>query len=210
MLVYVSGKYRGDVEENIANARKVAIALWEAAHAVICPHLNTFHMEVDCKLPDEGYIEGDLEMVARVDALVMVKGWQESKGANIEHAYALELGIPIYEFPNIPAKHNTELRCPKQSRAFLETVMKMYRTHLSKNSDYSPANILATGEVGLVTRLWDKIARLMNLQGFRFNVEFVSFESPKAPKHESIDDTLMDSAVYSVIGILLRAGLWGK
>src|SRR3990167_5863387 len=204
MLVYVSGKYTGDIDANIEAARRIAIQLLECGHAVICPHLNTQHFELDCKATYDDYIRGDLEMVARCDAMVMVPDWQNSNGAKIERDYAERLGIPVYEFPNVPDKHPTEKRCPEQARAFLETVMQMYRVHLSKNADYSPANILATGEIGLVTRLWDKVARLMNLQGFRFRVEYEGLELPKEPKHESINDTLMDAAVYSVIGLLLR------
>lgn len=210
MLIYVSGKYSGDIAKNIAEARKVAIRLWEKGHAVLCPHLNTQHFEMDCNAEYDDYVNGDLEMVVRCDAMVMIPGWEDSRGAVIEKIYAESLGIPIYNFPDTPEKNLTEQRCPKQSRAFLETVMQMYRVHLAKNADYSPANILATGQIGLVTRLWDKIARLMNLQGFRFKVEYVGLEIPKQPKHESIDDTLMDAAVYSVIGILLRRDSWGK
>jgi hypothetical protein len=210
MLVYVSGRYTGTIDANIQAARAVAIALWEHGHTALCPHLNTQHFEQDCKASYEDYIRGDLEMVARCDALVMVAGWEESNGAKIERDYALGLGIPVFQYPEMPENNLTEQRCPKQSRAFLELVMQMYRVHLAKNADYSPANILATGEIGLTTRLWDKVARLMNLQGFRFKVEYEGLVLPKAPKHESIDDTLQDAAVYAVIGLLLRRGLWGK
>lgn len=86
----------------------------------------------------------------------------------------------------------------------------MYRTHLSKNEDYSPASILGTGEIGLVTRLWDKVARLMNLTGFKVEISQAVFKAPIEPKHESVDDTLQDAAVYSVIGLLLHQGVWGK
>ncbi|MEM9451080.1 MAG: hypothetical protein AAGA75_21440, partial [Cyanobacteria bacterium P01_E01_bin.6] len=62
----------------------------------------------------------------------------------------------------------------------------------------------------LVTRLWDKIARLMNLYGFDLTVKQASFSGAKTPNHESIDDTMMDAAVYSIIGMLLRDNKWGK
>ena len=210
MVVYLAGKYSGDIDANIAAARKVAIDLWERGYAVICPHLNTAHFEVDCKATYDDYITGDLHIISRCDVVVMLPGWKDSKGANLEHAHATEMGIPIYEYPNIPDLHPTEVKCPRQSRAFLREIMKMWRTHLDKNADYSPANILATGELGLVTRLWDKTARLLNLYGFRFTVEKGSYDQPKAPKYESIEDTLRDSAVYSVIGLLLRRDEWGN
>ena len=216
MLVYVSGKYSGDsheeISDNILKARKVAIELWEQGHAVICPHLNTSHMEVDCHIHYDNYIEGDLMMIARCDAMVMLSGWEDSQGAVIEKGYAENLRIPIYYEDSIPSLHVTEVRCPEQAKAFAEILGVMYRTHLDKNADYSPANILGTGDVGLITRLWDKIARILNLSGFQFEIkpESVRFVSPKEPKNESLDDSFMDAAVYTIIGILLRQGKWGR
>jgi hypothetical protein len=211
MLIYVAGKYTGNVDENIAAARQVAIALWEKGHAVICPHLNTAHMEKDCKVSWEDYLKGDFNMISRCDALVMLENWKDSRGATMEAAYATSLGIPIYYAPDLPELHRTETTSPVQCEAFRETVGKMYRTHLSKNADYSPANILLTGETGLVTRLWDKTARLLNLTGFKFQyLMHEGIDPPRQPKHEAIDDTYQDMAVYAVIGLLLRKGQWGR
>jgi uncharacterized protein DUF4406 len=211
MLIYVAGKYSGDIDANIAAARQVAIALWEKGHAVICPHLNSAHMEQDCKATWQDYLDGDMNMVSRCDALVMLEGWQDSKGANMEHEYATSLGMPIYYAPDLPELHPTEVMSPNQCKGFRELVGKMYRTHFSKNADYSPANILLTGETGLVTRLWDKTARLLNLTGFKF--QYLMHEGvspPRKPKNESIDDTYQDMAVYAVIGLLLRQNKWGR
>jgi hypothetical protein len=142
---------------------------------------------------------------------MQLENWQESKGATMEHEYALSLNMPIYYVPVLPDLHPTEAKSPIQCQAFRETVGKMYRTHLSKNADYSPANILLTGEPGLVTRLWDKTARLLNLTGFKFQALLCEgFDAPKEPKHESIDDTYQDMAVYAIIGMLLRKGKWGR
>lgn len=211
MLIYVAGKYSGEVDTNIAEARKVALALWDAGHAVICPHLNTAHFEQDCRATYEQYLEGDLNMVARVDALVMVPGWEESKGARGEHDYAQELYIPIYYYPDVPPIHPTEVSSPAQCKAFREIAGRMYRVHLDKNADYSPANIAATGEIGLVTRLWDKTARLMNLVGIHFDhILHTGVRPPRKPKNEAITDTLEDLAVYAVIGMIYRRGQWGR
>lgn len=216
MLIYVAGKYSDKsheaIEANIEQARQIAGALWEMGHAVICPHTNTGHF--DGRFPDvswEAYMKGDLNMIARVDAMVMVDNWKDSKGAQIERDYAISLGMPVYYAPDLPPLHTTELNSPVQCKAFLEQVGIMYRTHLSKNADYSPANILATGEVGLVTRLWDKTARLMNLTGIKFqSIIHEGVQPPQKPNNESINDTYSDLAVYAIIGKLLRLGKWGK
>lgn len=100
--VYLSGKYSGDVERNIAVARGVAIELWEKHFAVFCPHLNTANMEIDCRADYQDYIDGDLEILSRFDAIIMLPGWRESKGARIEKEYAQRLGIPVYYYPTLP------------------------------------------------------------------------------------------------------------
>lgn len=214
MLTYVSGKYRDKTAEgiraNIALAREVGIKLWAAGHATITPHLNTINFEDDSGLSDEVYLDGDLTILARCDAIVMLENWTDSEGARHEHEYALARGIPVYYWPDYPELHPIEVRCPDQCEGFIDEVMSMYRVMLAKNMDYSASNILGTGEVGLVTRLWDKVARLMNLTGFRLQVESATFEKPKAPNNESIEDNLRDAANYAVIGQLLRAGKWGR
>ena len=125
---------------------------------------------------------------------------------------SFRLGLEIYYLPQLPSgKHITEMRSPIQALAFRQALGQMYRTHLRKNADYSPANILGTGFVGLVTRLWDKVARLMNLAGFTLKIEAPgTYTAPRQASNESIEDTLMDSAVYSIIGLLLLRGEWGK
>lgn len=214
MLIYISGPYSAydeyTVADNIERAAVVARALWEAGHAVICPHLNTAGFEKTCQATYDQYIAGDLNMIARVDAMVMTHGWAFSKGANIEHEYAVAIGLPVYYWPDVPPLHPTEVRCPAQAQAFREIAGQMYRVHLQKNADYSPLNILMTGEVGLVTRLWDKIARLLNLTGFRAEITRSEFSAPRTPKNESIEDSFLDAAVYSIIGLLLRRGVWGR
>lgn len=106
--------------------------------------------------------------------------------------------------------HITEKRCPNQSAGFKKIVDKMYQVHLDKNADYSPANVLGVGEIGLVVRLWDKMTRLMNLLGFEIRVEFVAYHGEKEAKNESIEDTYMDMSVYSIIALLYRDGRWGN
>lgn len=210
MLLYIAGKYRGDVEANIEAAKQVAAECFKVGHDVICPHMNTAKMDEVTDLPDEFWLQTTLNLLMRCDGIVMVPGWEESTGARAEKDYAERVKIPVYYAHAIPPLHPTEVRCPVQVKAFLESVMTMYRTHLSKNQDYSPMNILGTGELGVAVRLWDKVARLLNLLGFRISAEFIGFDASREPQHESIQDTYLDSANYSVIGSLVRRGVWGK
>ncbi len=227
-LGYVAGKYRGEVEDNIERAMHVSTALWEAGHVAICPHGNTAHM--DGAVSDARFLHGDLVILARCDFLITVEGWEDSVGAVGEVAYAERLGIPIYhsffswdyesenatppkaKVSGVPPLHPTELRCPQQVIRFAEVLGQMYRTHLDKNADYSPANIGGMGSQGVIVRLWDKMCRLMNLQGWNVNAEFVSLspEKENTVTDEKIEDTAMDMANYGVIFQLLREKVWGK
>lgn len=211
MIIYTAGKYSGDVDANIAVAREWAIKLWEAGHTVICPHLNTAHMDKDCKATYEDFIAGDLQIVSRCDAVFMLPDWGGSKGANIEREYAVKHDIPIYIAANgIPPLHLTQIKYPVQVEAYMHEIMSGYRTHLKKNADYSPANVAGPGEIGIATRIWDKCVRLMNLVGFDISVSKSEFRAGKEPSNESIEDTYMDLHVYGVIGKLHRRGLWGR
>ncbi len=96
VLVYISGQYSGDIAENIHKARLLAILLWELGYSVFCPHLNTIHFENDCKCKYQDYIDGDLTILKRVDAILMMENWEQSRGAIIEQNEAAFQGIPIF------------------------------------------------------------------------------------------------------------------
>lgn len=98
-LAYVAGPYRDargtrHVEENIRAAEAVAVELWKAGFAVICPHANTRHFEG--VVPSEDFIAGDLVMVERCDLVVFLPNWRQSEGARAEKAHADECGVPYY------------------------------------------------------------------------------------------------------------------
>lgn len=71
---------------------------------------------------------------------------------------------------------------------------------LRKHKDYGPKNIaLAPGGAlnGLRVRMHDKLARLNNL-----------IDSGAEPENESLRDSLLDLANYSLIGVLVIDGNW--
>jgi hypothetical protein len=106
--------------------------------------------------------------------------------------------------------HVTEQKRPLQTSEFIKVITNMYHVHLAKNADYSPANILGTGMIGLATRIWDKVARLMNLTGFKIEISDSSFEAPSNPMNESTADSWLDLSVYGVISQVYTRGAWGK
>ena len=148
------------------------------------------------------WLKNPQEILARVDAVVSVEGKP--------FEYEDELQIPIYDYPDLPEYSLTETKYPAQVKGFMEKIMQMYRVHLKKNEDYSPANIMGAGEIGIATRLWDKMARLMNLCGFDIEIKSSGYSEPKNAKHESVEDNAMDLSVYGIIFQLFREGKWAN
>lgn len=101
-LLYVAGPYRSPkmdgVFENIYRARSVAKKLWAMGAAVLTPHMNTAFLDgAVAEGDDDVWLEGDLEMLRRCDALVLVPGWEASKGTAAERAFALAHDLPVFE-----------------------------------------------------------------------------------------------------------------
>ena len=106
-VVYVAGPYNPvsgkTVEENIMAASAVAIELWQHGWVAICPHLNTAHFEKVTRLGSIDFVDGDLLIVKRCDAVVCVPGWTASKGAIREVACAIEHDIPFFVWESVTA-----------------------------------------------------------------------------------------------------------
>jgi hypothetical protein len=98
-VVYIVGPYRANREyhvmQNIRRAEDLAIQVWRSGAACICPHKNTafFGGAAD----DSVWLEGDLEIMRRCDALLCTADWQASEGATGEVRLARSLGIPVFE-----------------------------------------------------------------------------------------------------------------
>lgn len=98
-VIYLSGPIRDPrgahfVEQNIRAAEAVAKHLWQKGYAVICPHTNT--RAFDGIISDEEFIAGDVEILKRCDAVVMLPGWKGSEGAVRERDAALGAGVPLF------------------------------------------------------------------------------------------------------------------
>lgn len=97
-VIYLAGPYSGysinDVHDHIEEARRVSRKLWMAGYAVVCPHMNTAYMDGEDTWGV--FLEGDLEIMARCDIVVMLPGWRGSKGARVEHETAMVLRKRIW------------------------------------------------------------------------------------------------------------------
>ena len=98
-VVYVAGPYRAPTEYgvllNIQLAERLALKVWMAGAACICPHKNTAFFGGAAH--DDVWLKGDLEIIRRCDAIICMEGWEKSVGASGEVALAKQLGIPVFE-----------------------------------------------------------------------------------------------------------------
>ena len=94
MRIYVSGPYtKGDQMMNIRNAILAADQLYSLGHIPYVPHLTGFWHMVTPRSWEE-WLRIDRAFIPCCDALLRIPG--ESKGADIEMAYARALKIPVY------------------------------------------------------------------------------------------------------------------
>jgi len=96
-VIYVAGPFRAAsawrIEKNIRKAETLALEVWRMGHAAICPHANTQFFQDE--LPDGTYLRGDLEIMARCDAVLLTPDWMMSDGARKERQVAARIGIPV-------------------------------------------------------------------------------------------------------------------
>lgn len=96
-VAYIIGPIRSKVPsiraENIKQAAKIAVKLWNAGFAVICPHTNTGFiigkLETRC-------LKGDIELLRRSDFAILVGNWTSSKGSIGEFRWCVAHNKRIY------------------------------------------------------------------------------------------------------------------
>lgn len=77
---------------------------------------------------------------------------------------------------------------------------EMRAVMIRKQRDYGSGNIAAFGELGVLVRTHDKLARLRHLLWDRRG---------KVPENEPVEDSWLDLANYGLIGLMCRRGWWG-
>lgn len=87
--VYISGPMEG-VENYEKNFKRAENDLTEAGYKVVNP------AEIDVEGMDrEEILDMDLKLLGGCDAICMLKGWQQSCGANREYGFALAKGMGV-------------------------------------------------------------------------------------------------------------------
>ena len=104
--IYVAGPYSadnvGDVLCNIGRGQKVCAELFFMGHAPFCPwHDRAYTIDnPDRDIPIEQFQAFSMAWLEVSDAVVLVQGWENSKGTLAEIERAHELGIPVFKSLN--------------------------------------------------------------------------------------------------------------
>lgn len=103
-ILYIAGPFSAPpfepdplhaVNINIEQASRAALAAWQLGWCVICPHKNTQGFQ-HVNIPPEVWYQGDAEILTRCDAILLLHGWESSRGAVFEAALAKMLEIPVF------------------------------------------------------------------------------------------------------------------
>lgn len=144
-------------------------------------------------------------------------GQSERAGANTSAAGTPMIGaakkdfVPYIEDSNFDAQAWVDTWVAKPSDIpfselsdFEANVLDLFNYNaellISKHKDYGPSNISQApgGPLnGLRVRIWDKIARINNL-----------IDSGALPEHESLRDSFIDLANYSIIAVMCLDKTW--
>ena len=87
-------------------------------------------------------------------------------------------------------------------QAYEEILQELLTTFLKKHKDYGKGNILSIKELGIAMRMSEKVERIKHL--------LMKEQMGEKPANESIEDSLTDIAVYSIIAKLVRSGKFEK
>jgi hypothetical protein len=93
--VYIAGPMtKGNIAENLRQAKRACVALIKAGYAPLCPQL-TQYIDPGGIFPHQTWADVDLPWVAVSHAVLRLPG--ESKGADQEVACARSRGIPVFD-----------------------------------------------------------------------------------------------------------------
>lgn len=201
---YLAGPMRGIEEFNFPAFHQAADTLrlqgweiWSPAERDI--EEDGFNPKTDAAKSMAHYMTYDLPAVCESDAVIVLPGWEKSKGARLEVHVAQECDIPVLEYPTLEPIKPT--RHPNSER-FHQILGELGELHDRKQADYGSdtdpfSNVRASEEwgvdawVGAMVRGTDKVRRLQSL-----------IRNGKL-ENESAEDSLRDLAVYAVIALVL-------
>lgn len=99
MIIYICGPITGKPNNNVEAFERAQQQLLRMGHYAINPHLVCrnivkLHKGTERELWVK-CMKRDIEEMLKADAVVVLDGWKDSKGANIEMYIAHSLDIPV-------------------------------------------------------------------------------------------------------------------
>ena len=93
MKIYVAGPMTGLMFMNFPAFNAEAARLRTLGHEVI----NPAEINPDKSMPWTDCMRADIAALVTCEAIVLLPGWRESKGATLEHHIAERLGMQVFE-----------------------------------------------------------------------------------------------------------------
>lgn len=101
-LIYVAGPFSGPtrarVERHIRDAVEYGLRVAHAGGMPVVPHANTSHSDYEHAQSYEFWIVGTAKLMTRCDGVLLIPGWERSRGATGERELAIKIGLPVFDF----------------------------------------------------------------------------------------------------------------
>lgn len=197
--IYVAGPIsKGDISTNVETGINIGLELLQSGYAPFIPHLSHLADPRAVVGTDayERWLALDMSYIQVCDGVLRLPG--ESAGADREVAFAESIGVPVYYSVSSLQKDLFTKGDPR----FHGALSQISRLHDKKQRDYGRtsdpfANIRGSADwgispwIGAMVRANDKIKRLQK------------YARDGVLANESVEDSFLDLAVYSLIGYVL-------
>lgn len=95
MIVYIAGPMTGIADNNYPAFFAKEEELTKSGYIVNNPARTILAENEDETW--ENYMKKDLQMLLQSDMIVVLRGWESSRGARLEVSIGSQLGIPVYD-----------------------------------------------------------------------------------------------------------------
>ncbi|MBO6179425.1 MAG: DUF4406 domain-containing protein [Selenomonadaceae bacterium] len=106
-MIYISHPFTGDEEKNRKKAREIAAGLAKRyPHETFINPLDAMQYAENAKLDYNIVISHCLKLLSFCDHIIMTGNWRESRGCQIEYAFAKICDIKVWEMEENHANDN--------------------------------------------------------------------------------------------------------
>ena len=98
-IIYIAGAYSSDSRHqqylNVKHATEATHRLLCEGYSVVCPIITYAFFDWVYDLTNRTFMDADLVLLRRCDAIYMLNNWKSSKGARAEYKLTKMLGLEI-------------------------------------------------------------------------------------------------------------------